>query len=89
MAYRTSLPLHPTEGNGPKKVKRFVTHEDRLTGHMRLPGQKGFMKQFTMKNLKKDFERMYLGGDAKIKREKDVRGVKAPTPLTKRYNKPK
>jgi hypothetical protein len=87
MAYRTSKPLHPTEFGGPEK--KAMTTREKLHGHFRLPGQKGFLKQFTIKNLKKDYKWAYGGGMQKAEFEESVKGSKAPTPLKKRYNKPK
>ena len=90
MTYRTSKPLHPTEDDKPKKkAKRIMTTKEKLHGHWRAPGQKGFMKQFTLENLKKDYKWAYGGGMKKSQREEYVAGSKAPTPLRKRYNKPK
>ena len=98
MAYRTSKPLHPTEfGDPDEKEKRIMTTREKLHGHFRAPGQKGFMKQFTMENLKKDYKWAYgnsffntsKGAMHKAKFEENLAGSKAPTPLRKRYNKPK
>ena len=72
-----------------KQAKRIMTTKEKLHGHWRAPGQKGFFKQFTMDNLKKDYKWAYGGGMQKSQREEDVKGSKAPTSLTKRHNKAK
>lgn len=80
MTYRTSLPLHPTEDDKPKKKKKRAL--------------KATLSKAVAEGAAEALQDMIGGmaigvGKSLPNKKTGIKGPKAPTPLTKRYNKPK
>ena len=80
MSYRTSLPLHPTEDDKPKRKGWYVNKSTGKVAEWNLDSLDSRLKRRQERIKKK------LGISDK---PTTIRGTKAPTSLTKIYNKPR